>query len=139
MLRVLGQIAVYGNKEALDRIASIAQVRGATLAAVGQKRRVPDTDFFCYASPWFRFRLEALDSELGEFLAAHQPLAKALAVRDEGVRHAMLTMCPVEQSSEEMFAFLLSHRTLAKICASNLELEVSPAEVMPEAPYWKNC
>lgn len=139
MLRVLGQLAIYGDRSCVERIASAARIPNASLEPVGRKRRIPETDHWCYASPWFRFRLESLDNEVSDFLAAHQSLAGALSASGAGLRFAMLTMCPVERSSEEAFAFLLSNRTLDQLATLHLALEVSPAELMPDAPYWKDA
>jgi len=48
----------------------------------------------------------------------------------------MFTLCPVEQSEEEVFAFMLNPGTLKLLSNLGLALEVSPAAVMPEAQYW---
>lgn len=137
MLRILGRLSVYGGKPSLARVASMVAITSGNLEQVGQKRRVPDTDYWCYSSPWYRFNPESLDKEIGSFLAAHEKLGAALAMPDPGIRHAMFTLCPVEQGTDEIFAFLLSHATLESLSALRLALEVSPAPVMPEVDYWQ--
>lgn len=138
MLRILGRLSIYGGKPSVSRLASTVAIPSGTLEQVGQKRRIPDADSWSYSSPWYRFNLESLDEEVLSFLGAHEKLGAALAVPDPGIRHAMFTLCPVDQGNDEVFAYLLSDATLQRLSALRLALEVSPAPVMPEANYWQD-
>lgn len=136
MLRILGQISIYGTKASIDRCASIAPIPGGTVTQIGLARKVPDADSWCYASPWYRFRLDAIDGEVRDFVAAHAQLGDALAVRDAGITYAFFTLCPVEQSDEESLACVLSRETLQALSCLGVGLQIAPASVMPDAPYW---
>ena len=136
MLRILGRISIYGRKASVERLAASGGIPSGEMAQVGQKRGTPEADSWCYASPWYRFHADALDEETSDFLTAHSGLRSSLALSDHGIRYAMFTFCPVEQSEEEVFAFLLNRGTLELLSDLGLALEVSPAAVMPETRYW---
>lgn len=136
MLRILGRISIYGSKASTERLASLGGVPAWELRQVGQKRNVPEPDSWCYASPWYGFHADALDEETSDFLSAHSKLGPLLALPDHGIRYAIFTLCPVEQSEEEVFAFLLNRKTLELLSNLGLALEVSPAAVMPDVRYW---
>jgi hypothetical protein len=136
MLRILGRVSIYGSKASTERLASLGVIPSGELRQVGQKRAIPDEDSWFYASPWYRFHIDVLDEEANAFLRTHSKLGSSLAVRDSGIRHAIFTLCPVEQTEEEVFAFMLSSETLKLLSNLGLALEVSPAAVMPDAQYW---
>lgn len=136
MLRILGRISIYGSKASTERLSSLGVIPSGELGQFGQKRGVPEPDSWCYASPWYGFHADALDEETNDFLAAHSKLGPLLALPDDGIRYAMFTLCPVEQSEEEVFAFLLNRGTVELLANLGLALEVSPAAVMPDVRYW---
>lgn len=137
MLRILGRFSLYGSRDSLARIASIVEFPSAVLEQIGQKRRTPEKDSWAYSSPWYRFELNRLDEQVAEFLDLHKGLGDALARSDVGISHAMFTLCPVEQSGEQVFSCLLSHKTISLLSALRLALEISPAPVMPEVEDWR--
>lgn len=136
MFRILGQISIYGRKASIDRCALVAPISGSTITQIGLMRKVPDADSWCYASPWYRFHLDLIDAEVRDFIAAHVQLADALAARDAGIDYAFFTLCPVEQSDEECLACVLDRETLQALSGLGVGLQIAPALVMPDAPYW---
>lgn len=136
MLRILGEISVYGSAASLERLVSTASIQNGVLKQIGTLRKVPDKDFWCYASPRYRFHADTLDEEVRGFLTAHKRLGEALAINDAGIRYALFTLCPVDQSYEEAFACLLGKDTLRVLSDLGLALEIAPESVMPEAEYW---
>lgn len=136
MFRILGQVSIYGTRSSIDRCASIAPISSGTITQIGHMRKVPDADSWCYASPWYRFHLREIDDEVRDFVAAHSQIGDALAVRDSGITYALLTLCPVEQSDEESFGCVLSRETLHALSCLGVGLQIAPASVMPDAPYW---
>jgi hypothetical protein len=137
MLRILGQLAIYGSKASVERLASVAPMPSWKLEQLGKKKKAPDPDLWSYASPWYRFHDEHLSGECADFLRAHEGLEAGLGTDEPGIRHAMLTLCPVEQNDEEMFACLLDRSTLELLSRLRLALEISPASVMPNVEYWR--
>lgn len=136
MLRVLGQISIFGTRAAVERIASIAPIPGGKMTQIGLARKVPEPDSWCYESPRYRFHQETLDPEVRDFLAAHIQLCQALIPPEPGLKYAFFTLCPVEQSYEEEFACVLSNETLQVLSALGVSLQIAPEAVMPDAPYW---
>lgn len=136
-MRILGQISIYGTKASLERFASMASIPSGTTKQVGLKRKVPETDSWCYASPWYCFRFENLDEEMCDFLIAHAQLGNALAIPDPERRYAFFTLCPVDQSDDETFACLLSRETLQVLSSLGVAFQIAPESVMPDAPYWR--
>ena len=138
MLRILGNIEIYGTKASLERLISIDPIPNSVLQPIGTKRKVPDTDSWCYGSPSYRFReIITLDEEVRDFLIAHERVGDVLAERDWGIEHAIFTLCPVEQSYEETFACLLSCETLQILVRMGLSLQIAPASIMPDVGFWK--
>jgi len=137
MYRLLGRIDIDGTRASVDKCASVAQIPNGTIMQIGLKAKVPPVDAWLYASPWYRFRFDANDQEVRDFLAAHSKVGDALALGDAGIEYAFFTLCPVEQSYEENFAGTFSNQTLKLLANMGLGLQVSPAAVMPDAPYWK--
>lgn len=136
MLRILGQVSIYGTKASIDQCASIAPIPTGAITQIGLMRKIPDVDSWCYASPWYRFHLDVIDDEVRDFIAAHAQLGDALAVRDAGIAYAFFTLCPVEQSDEESLACVLSRETLQALSRLGVGLQIAPASLMPDAPYW---
>jgi hypothetical protein len=136
MLRILGKISIFGTMAGLDQLVSVGPISDSILQQVGALRKNPDTDLFCYGSPWYSFRADALDEEVRNFLVANARLGDVLAVRDPGIRYAIFTLCPVNESYEETFACLFSQETLQVLLGLGLALEIAPASVMPAAAYW---
>ncbi|MFC5770694.1 hypothetical protein [Thauera sinica] len=136
MFRILGQISIYGRKASVDRCALAAPIPGSTITQIGLMRKIPDVDSWCYASPWYRFHLDLIDAEVRDFIAAHAQLAGAFSACDTGIDYAFFTLCPVEQSDEECFACVLDRETLQALSGLGVGLQIAPALVMPDVPYW---
>lgn len=138
MLRILGNIEIYGTKASLEQLVSVDPIPNSILKQIGTKRKIPDKDLWCYGSPSYRFReITTLDEEVRDFLIAHERLGDVLAVRDPGIQYAIFTLCPVEQSYEETFACLISCETLQILVRMGLALQIAPASVMPDVDFWK--
>jgi hypothetical protein len=136
MLRILAKISIFGTKSAVQQLGSTASMENGDIQQVGIARPKPDVDFWCYGSLWYRFRLGTFDDELLDFLETHKSLGDALtAVRSE-VKYALCTVCPVEQTDEEVFACIFGDDTLSILTDLGLSLEIAPASVMPDVPYW---
>lgn len=134
-LRILGQIAVYGSRAAIDKVASVARIPSAAIHQAGNLRKAPDKDFWCYASPWYQFTLPSFDSEVRHFITSHADVGKALA--SNNVHYAFFTLCPVaDDDSDSQFACLLERETLRTLESVGLGLQIAPASVMPQAPFW---
>jgi len=136
MLRILGKISIFGTEAAVQQVASIASIQNSVLQQVGIARSKPDVDFWCYGSSWYSFRSCSFDDEILNFLVMHERLGDALETVSAGVKYAFFTVCPVGQSDEEIFACMYSVETLRKLSYLGLALEIAPASVMPDAPYW---
>lgn len=136
MLRILGKISIFGTMAGLNRLVSAGSISGGILQQVGTSRKNPDTDSFCYGSSWYDFRADTLDEEVRNFLTANAQLRHVLAVRDPGIRYAIFTLCPVNESYEDNFACLFNQETLQVLLDLGLALEIAPASVMPDAAYW---
>ena len=136
MLRIIGQISVYGTKASVERCASIAAIPEGVIKQMGLMRKVPEANSWSYESPLYRFHLDVIDKEIQDFIAAHGQLGNALAEDDPGITYAFFTLCPVDQSYEENFACVFSRETLHSLSCLGLALQIAPASVMPEAPYW---
>lgn len=139
MLRVLGNIQIYGSSSGLEGMVSVAAIPNGDLQQVGTKRKEPDKDSWCYASPWYRFRLDVLDEEVFDFLVAHKKIEAFLKANRKSIEYALFTLCPVNQSHEEIFACLIGNESLGMLSRVGLDLEIAPASVMPEASYWKEA
>jgi hypothetical protein len=137
MLRILGQLSLFGTKVSVEGVASLTPIPRGLVKQIGLKRKPPETDHWCYESPLYRFHPETIDEEVRDFAFAHARLGEALANQELGITHAFLTLCPVEQSLEEEFACVLSAETLRAILHLGVGLQIAPAKVMPDAPYWK--
>lgn len=136
MLRVLGQLSIYGTKASIDRFAAVAPIPSAKITQVGLKRKVPEVDSWCYASPWYRFRIEAIDDEVRNFLLNHRQVGTGLASRDPDLRYAFFTLCPVGQSDDETFGCLFGHETLQALSGLGVSFQIAPESLMPEAAFW---
>lgn len=136
MFRILGQISIYGSKSALDSLHNNQILREGTLKQIGLARKVPDIDYWSYASPWYRFRSEKLDDEIQNFLVANKKLGKAIGDIAPGIRYSFFTLSPVAQNEENLFSCLLSNETLEMLSKLHLALEISPASVKPNGAYW---
>lgn len=136
MLRILGQISIYGTKASIERFVSIAPIPTGKIVQAGLKRTIPEIDSWCYASAWYGFRLDTLDEEVFNFLIAHAQVGHGLATRDPELRYAFLTLCPVNQSADETFAFVLGHETVQALSSLGVSFQIAPESVMPEMPYW---
>ncbi len=137
MFKLLGRIEIHGTKDAVDKCVSVAPIPDGTITQTGLKRKLPETGAWLYASPWYRFHPDTMDHEIRDFLAAYLKIGDALAVRDVGIEYAFLTLCSVEQSHEESFAGIFSLEALQLLTNMGLELQIAPAAIMPDAPYWK--
>jgi hypothetical protein len=138
VLRILGNIAIYGTKASLDQLISVDPIPNSILEQIGIKRKIPDKDLWCYGSPSYRFReIITLDEEVRDFLIAHERVGNVLANRDSGIEYAFFTLCPVDQSYEETFACLLSCETLRLLVNMGLSLQIAPAAIMPDVDFWK--
>ncbi|TAL26799.1 MAG: hypothetical protein EPN97_18845 [Alphaproteobacteria bacterium] len=137
MFKLLGRIDIDGTKASIDKCALIASIPSGTIKQIGLKRKVPIVDAWLYASPWYRFHLDTMDDEIRDFLTAHSRVGDALAARDAGIAYAFFTLCPVETKDEGSFAGIFSLETLKLLASMGLELQISPATVMPDSPYWK--
>ena len=136
MLRILGKISIFGTLTAIQQLESKKPISNGLLQQVGAGRPIPVVDSWCYGSAWFSFRFDSLDEEIFNYLVAHERLGDALAVVHTGVKYAMFTVTPIDQTYEEPFSCLLSVKTLRKLSDLGLALELAPASVMPDAPYW---
>lgn len=137
MLRILGGISIFGNLAAVQQLSSMASIPGGLILQVGAARSAPEGGTWCYRSEWFGFRLDSLDEEIVKYLDAHARLGPALeSVREMDVKHAMFTLTPIGQNEEEIFSCMLGVKTLSMLANLGLALEVAPASVMPDAPYW---
>jgi hypothetical protein len=138
MLRILGNIEIYGSKASLEQLITVDPIPNSILKQIGTKRKIPDKDSWCYGSPSYRFReIITLDEEVHDFLTAHERLGDVLANRNAGIEYAIFTLCPVDQSYEETFACLLSCETLGLMVNMGLSLQIAPASVMPDVDFWK--
>jgi len=137
MLRILGRIELYGTKEALARVASVAPIQNGAMIQIGLERKVPDVNHWTYKSPRYQFHLEEIDNEIRAFVIAHSQLGQALPDKHNEITHAFLTITPVEQTEGELFACDLSAETVLAISSLGIGIQIAPAEVMPEAPFWK--
>jgi len=137
-MRVLGTISVYDSKSNIERIASLAKVSSGQIKKLGTKRKEPDVDSWCYSTSWHQFNPSSLDEEIYDFLTAHISLADAITTlaSPSPTIPPCLTLCPVRQNNDEEFSCFLTHRTMQTISRLGLALEISPAEVMPQAPHW---
>jgi hypothetical protein len=136
MFKLLGRIDIDGTKSSIDKCALVASIPHGIMTQIGLKRKFPKVDTWLYASPWYRFHLDTMDHEVRDFLTSNLQVGDALAVRDAGINYAFFTLCPVEQSDEESFAGVFSLETLKLLANMGLELQIAPASVMPDAPYW---
>lgn len=136
MLRILGKISIYGTQAGLERLASVAPILDGAIKQVGNSRKVPEIDSWCYASPWYRFRIDTMDEEVRNFLDTNAQLGKVLNSSDTGIEYAVISLCPVGQNEQETFACLFSHETLDVLASIGFALEIAPASVLPNAPYW---
>jgi hypothetical protein len=136
-LKLLFQISIYGTKSILTSCASIANLQGGTLSQIGQKRKIPDSDSWCYASPWYRLHFELLDEEIFDYISSNKKIGDALAIHENSVSYAFLTLCPVGQTSKENLACIFTQKTLKSISDIGIDLQIAPASAMPDAPYWK--
>lgn len=136
MLRILGQISIFGTKASVERVASDVQIPGGKITQTGLSRRIPDPDSWCYESPRYQFHQETLDDEVRDFATAHARLGKTLCEKVEGLTYAFFTICPVDQSYDEEFSCVLSNHTLRALFNLGVALQIAPSPVMPEVPYW---
>lgn len=137
MLELLGKIDIHGTKSSIDKCASLASIPNGIIMQIGLKRKIPDVDSWTYESPLYRFRLDAMDYAIRDFLATHFQVGTALAERDAGIEYAFFTLVPVVKNSEDTFAGIFSCETLKLLANMGLELQISPEAIMPDAPYWK--
>lgn len=136
MLRVFGRISLFGTKEIIDVIASYVSHLPGEVVQVGLKRNVPETNRWCWESPLYRFDLDDMDNDVRSFVMAYAPLGVAIEESGQGLTHAFLTLCPVEQSAEELFACVLGVDTVRAISGLGIGIQISPASVMPDASFW---
>ena len=138
MLRILGCICIYGSKASLEPLVQTSAIPSGQMMQLGLKRKIPDVDSWIYSSPYYQFHhYEPLDEELHEFIKSNRRIGNFLIPRNHGIEYAHLKITPVEQSFEEIFSCLLSHKTITLLSELGLGLEISPAVVMPEFPFWK--
>lgn len=138
MFRVIGQISISGSKASIDRCSSTTPIVDGVITQSGLKRKTPDIDSWHYASPWYRFHCNTIDDEIKDFANANAKLHDILLPRDFGITYAFLTICPVGQSSDESLSCVFSLETLQAILYLGVGLQIAPAELMPEVPYWKS-
>lgn len=136
MLRIYGQLSVFGTKAVVEQLASAKAIPGATTMQIGLKRRVPDVDAWCYESPRYRFHLETIDAEVRDFVLAYAQIGPVIEQCGDGVRFAFFTLTPVDQSYEEEFACALNSETVRAIADIGIGIQIAPAAVMPDAPFW---
>ena len=136
MLRILGQISIFGTKAGIERFISLAPIPNGAITRVGGSRIVPDVDSWCYASPWYRFRGDTLDDEIRHFLITQGYFGSALITCGADITYAFFTLCPIEQNEDEAFSCLLQHETLNALADSALAFQIAPASVMPDVAYW---
>lgn len=84
----------------------------------------------------YRFDIEKLDEQLRSFVSRHAALAKPLETNHAGIRYAYLTLCPVDQTPDELFHCVLDPATVQAIGDLGLGVQVAPATAMPDAPPW---
>jgi hypothetical protein len=138
MLRIIGNIEIYGTMASLEKLISINPIPNSILRQIGNKRKVPDIDFWCYGSPLYRFReIISLDEDIRNFLLVHEQLGDFLVVQDSEIKDAIFTLSPVDQSYEETFACLLSNKTLQILVSMGLSLQIAPVSVIPDVGYWR--
>lgn len=137
MLRIIGRISIFGSLEALKQLELSNPIPDSSIQKVGAARPNILHDLWVYGSHWFSFRSDLLDEELLNYLTAHSSLGPALATLDKkSIAYAMLTITPVDQTDEEVFSCFLGLKTLNALSNLGLALEIAPAAVMPDAPYW---
>lgn len=137
MLRIIGKISIFGSLEALKQLELSKPIPDSSLQQVGAARPNLLHDLWVYGSQWFSFRFDLLDEELLNYLTAHSSLGPVLATLDKkSIAYAMLTITPVDQTDEEVFSCFLGLKTLNALSNLGLALEIAPAAVMPDAPYW---
>ena len=135
-MQIQGQISTYGTKASIERFTSKAPIQSGTTTQVGFGRKAPEKDSWCYASPWYSFHSDNLDEEVRDFLIAHAQVGDVLASVDPERRFSFFTLSPIGDGDEETFACILSHDTLKALSTIGVDLQIAPATVMPEAPYW---
>ena len=135
-MRILGKITFFGTKTSLDLLASSAPFTNSVFEQVGALRKVPDLDSWCYGTPWYRFRFEQLDEDVRRFLLAHETLLGTSIFRDAEIKYSIFTLSPITQNPDEAFSCFFDTKTLEKLLVLGLALEIAPASVMPDAPYW---
>jgi hypothetical protein len=136
MLRILAQISVYGTKKSIEEIASDAAFNDGKLMQCGLLRKPPVADSWCYSTAWYRFDFDRLDKEILQFLNSHMSIDGVLSKHLNGLEYAMLVLCPVRETFEHEFSFLLSKETLSALCRMGLALELAPATTMPDCQNW---
>jgi len=136
MLRILANINIHGKKSALDPLVFDSVIPNGKLWQTGLKRKIPAVDSWVYESPYYRFHWETLDEELYDFLKEHYLLEARKINEKHGIEYALFTITPVEQSFKETFSCLLSNKMLLFLSRLGLSLEIAPAVIMPEKPFW---
>lgn len=138
-MRILGRISLFGSKVAIEAIASVIPHVLGSVAQVGHKRKNPDTDYWAWESETYRFDVENLDEQLRSFVSQCAALKKPLETNRAGVRYAYLTLCPVDQTPDELFHCVLNSATVQAIGDLGIGVQVAPATAMPDAPAWKSA
>ncbi len=136
MLRILARITIFGSKAIAEDVASFVQFHDGELMQCGLRRRPPVKDIWCYSTKWYRFNSSRLNEELLDFLHSHIALKEIIPFRLDNLEYAQLVLCPVGQTFEREFSFYLQREILSTLDGMGLALELAPASVMPEAPYW---
>jgi hypothetical protein len=138
MLHILAEISISGRKSALSTLVENSVIPNGELMQLGllRKHPPPPADSWMYSSPYYRFNLEKLDEELYDFLSRHHFLEACKLNENEGIDYPLLTIIPVDKSFEEIFACVLSHKTLLLLSKLGLGLQIAPAMTMPEASFW---
>jgi hypothetical protein len=139
-MRVIMKTSVFGPRICVDLLFSGSAVPQGGISRAGCKRTPPDLDSWVYSTPWFTTGADSLDSDMHSFLRTHRDIRNILGRRMRDLKMAVLTLCPIKELEDEdgSFACLIERRTLRRLSAIGLALEIAPARVMPIAPPWRN-
>jgi len=85
----------------------------------------------------YEFDIEKIDEQLGSFVSQYAALGRPLEINRAGIRYAYLTLCPVDQTPDEMFHCVLDASTIRTIGSLGIGVQIAPASVMPDALPWK--
>lgn len=138
-MRILAQISIYGSQQGIDTVNKTLSGIPMYIEQIGLKKEPPEINRWHLSSPMYQFHWdERFDEEIYNFLTFYQNIKNSNLTSANEIIYSFLTICPVRESKEEDFSYILTKRTLKTLIELGLCIQVAPATVMPEFQFWCN-